>query len=254
MPGSNGSGGGRRAAPVGVWSGLKVSQKERECRVRRNTSDPNQEGSESCASFLRPLRYGVLAVPVRVKWQLFDHPPFYKLQALQHSRWHVQNLLEGFLSMNGCRYSHAALSLPCPDALAVSFNQLPLLEYLVRFSLQFLARCFSTRMRLHVWIKPIELLYAEFAGGFGFYGGAEFLKMHTDAVQCEAGFAIRTYDSTHRAPRFISRLTYSRLTSPCFISVKVARCLSAIRRATKQDALFRLHHYTWALPGFASLY
>jgi hypothetical protein len=107
------------------------------------------------------------------------------------------------------------------DALAVSFNQLPLPEYLVRFSLQFLARCFSTRMRLHVWIKPIELFYAELAGGFGFYGGAEFLKMQADAVQCEAGFAIRTYDSAHRAPRFISLLKYSRFTSPCLNSVKL---------------------------------
>jgi hypothetical protein len=74
-------------------------------------------------------------------------------------------------------------------------------EYLVRFSLQLRARHLPTSMGLHAWIEPIELFYAELARGFGFYGGAEFLKMRADAVQCDAGFAIRTHDSTHRAPR-----------------------------------------------------
>src|SRR5688572_8448522 len=60
-------------------------------------------------------------------------------------------------------------------------------------------------MGLHAWIEPIEFFYAELARGFGFYGGAEFLKMRADAVQCDAGFAIRTHDSTHRAPRRLKR-------------------------------------------------
>jgi hypothetical protein len=82
-----------------------------------------------------------------------------------------------------------------PRLFLATIDLLP--EYLVRFSLQFLARYLSTRMGLHVGIKPIELFYAELARGFGFYRGTEFLKMHTDAVQGEAGFAIRTHDSTH---------------------------------------------------------
>ena len=56
-----------------------------------------------------------------------------------------------------------------------------------------------------MWIKSIELFYAELARGFSFYGGAELLKMHTHTVQREAGFAIRTHDSTHGTPRKLKR-------------------------------------------------
>ena len=78
-------------------------------------------------------------------------------------------------------------------------------EDLVRLSLQFLGGCFSTRMGLHMRIKSIEFFYAHLARGFSFDGGAELLKMHADTVQREAGLAIRTNDSTHRAPRNLKR-------------------------------------------------
>ena len=96
--------------------------------------------------------------------------------------------------VNSCRSGRSSPQAVL-NALMLQTNRLS--ENLVGFSLQFLGGCFTTRMRLHVWIEAIEFFYAELARGFSFYGGAELLKMHTDTVQREAGFAIRTHDSTH---------------------------------------------------------
>ena len=71
------------------------------------------------------------------------------------------------------------------------------MKNLFSFRLQFLAGDLSSRVRLHLQIQPVELFHAVRARSFCSYGGAEFLKMRSDTIECEAGFAIGTLDSGH---------------------------------------------------------
>jgi hypothetical protein len=50
-------------------------------------------------------------------------------------------------------------------------------------------------MGLQMHVELIEFLHAGFACGFGLDGGAEFLKVNADTVECNRASAVWTLDS-----------------------------------------------------------
>jgi hypothetical protein len=65
----------------------------------------------------------------------------------------------------------------------------------VGFCLKFFGSDLTARMGLQMHVELIELFHAGVSCGFRLNGGTEFLKVNTDAVECDRAPAVWALDS-----------------------------------------------------------